>query len=354
MKKISSFLLSIAILVLISACSDSSSSSNSTSEETSTQNNDEKILLKVADSFPTTNDLSSEGIVYFMDRVEELTNGQVEFEYYPAEQLGKADSFLDLTLSKTIDIGYTSYSTDRLPLSEVATLPGAYNNAQEGSAIIWDLVKDYLIDVEYLPNGVRPLYAVSLPQYQLVTNKEPVKELEEIKGKKVRVTGTMELAFDQLGAVPVFMPATEAYTAMERGTVDGLVFPFTSFKAYQIETLAKYSTQNANFGSFTVVYSINEDVYQSLPESVKEAMAQAGDEVVEHLSEFLDNKTVELIEEFSSQIELYELSDDKVAEWDKSLEPAWDKWAEDLDKRGFQGTETLEKFKELREEYRNN
>src|SRR5690625_2960380 len=99
MKKISSFLLSIAILVLISACSDSSSSSNSTSEETSTQNNDEKILLKVADSFPTTNDLSSEGIVYFMDRVEELTNGQVEFEYYPAEQLGKADSFLDLTLS---------------------------------------------------------------------------------------------------------------------------------------------------------------------------------------------------------------------------------------------------------------
>lgn len=351
MRKISLLFLPIALLMIIAACSDSSTES---ANDNDNANGDEKILLKVGDSFPTTNDLSSEGIVYFMDRVEELTNGQVEFEYYPAEQIGKADSYLDLTLSKTIDIGYTSYSTDRLPLSEVATLPGAYNNAVEGSAIIWDLVKNYLIDEEYLTNGVRPLFAVSLPQYQLVTNSEPITSIDDIQGKKVRVTGTMELAFDELGAVPVFMPATEAYTAMERGTVDGLVFPFTSFKPYQIESLAKYSTQNANLGSFTVIYSINEEVYQSLPDNVKEAMARAGDEVVEHLSEFLDNKTEELIEEFSSQIELYELSEKEVAKWDKRLEPAWDKWSEDLDSRGFKGSETVEKFRELRDEYRNN
>src|SRR5699024_11004539 len=156
--------------------------------------------------------------------------------------------------------------------------------------------------------------AVAIPQYQLATAKSPITSLEDIKGKKVRVTGTMELAFDELGASPVFMPATEAYTAMERGTVDGLVFPFTSFKPYQIESLAKYSTKNANFGSFTVIYSINEEVYNDLPENVKEAMQKAGDEVVEHLSTFLDKKIDELIEEFYSDIEMYELSEEEVKE----------------------------------------
>ncbi|WP_346071724.1 hypothetical protein, partial [Streptomyces cheonanensis] len=173
---------------------------------------------------------------------------------YPAEQIGKANSYLDLTLSKTIDIGYTSYSTDRLPLTEVATLPGAYSSAEEGSKIIWQLMKDYLTEEEYLNNGVRPLYAVALPQYQYVTAKKPIKSMKDIKGTKARVTGTMELGFDALGASPVFMPATEAYTAMERGTVDGVTFPFTSFEAYQIESIANYSTKGANLGSFTVVY----------------------------------------------------------------------------------------------------
>lgn len=338
MKKVMLFLLFSAILVIIAACGN-----------TSANGTDETIKLKIADSLPTTNYLSSEGTVFFMDRVKELTDGKVEFEYYPAEQIGKANSYLDLTLSKTIDIGYTSYSTDRLPLTEIATLPGAYSSAQEGSAIIWQLIKDYLAEEEYLKNGVRPLYAVALPQYQFVTAKKPVKSLEDIKGLKARVTGTMELGFDELGASPVFMPATEAYTAMERGTVDGVTFPFTSFAPYQIEAIAKYSTKGANLGSFTVVYSINEKLYQSLPEDVKEALAKAGDETVEHLSKYLDEKNEELAEQFSSDVEIYELSDSESAAWDKALEPVWDRWAADLEKRGFNANETIKKYRELRE-----
>ncbi|TQR12280.1 TRAP transporter substrate-binding protein DctP [Psychrobacillus soli] len=338
MKKVMLYLLFTALLAIIAACGN-----------TSANGTNETIKLKMADSLPTTNYLSSEGAVFFMDRVKELTDGKVEFEYYPAEQIGKANSYLDLTLSKTIDIGYTSYSTDRLPLTEIATLPGAYSSAQEGSAIIWQLMKDYLAEEEYLKNGVRPLYAVALPQYQFVTSKKPVKSMEDIKGLKARVTGTMELGFDELGASPVFMPATEAYTAMERGTVDGVTFPFTSFAPYQIEAIAKYSTKGANLGSFTVVYSINEKLYQTLPEDVKEALAQAGDETVEHLSTFLDEKNDELAEEFSSKVEIYELSDKESAEWDKSLEPVWDRWAADLEKRGFNANETIKKYRELRE-----
>lgn len=327
-------------LIVSSACGK-----NAESEEKDV----DSIKLKVADSFPTTNYLSTEGIVFFMDRVKELTDGKVEFEYYPAEQLGKASSFLDLTLSNVIDIGYTSYATDRLPLTEVATLPGAYNTSEEGSEIIWRLIKEMLMEEEYLKNGVRPLYAVALPQYQLVTRKEPIQSLQDVKGLKTRVTGTMELAIDELGGSSVFMPATEAYTALERGTVDGVTFPFTSFAPYQMQTIGKYSTKNANLGSFTVVYSINDKLFQGLPEDVQKAMEQAGEETVVHLSTFLDEKNEELAEEYSSQLEIYELSEDEVKEWDKTLLPVWDRWEEGLEKRGFKAKETIEKYRAIQD-----
>lgn len=336
LNKVVFLLVCCAVFVSVSACGNSGSKGNGGT-----------IKLKVADSFPTKNYLSSEGIVYFMDRVKELTNGKVEFEYYPAEQIGKAESYLDLTLSGTIDIGYTSYAEDRLPLTEVATLPGAYTSSEKGSKVIWQLMKEMLTEEEYLKNGVRPLFAVAIPQYQLATTKKPVRSLDDFKGMKIRTTGTMELAMDQLGASPVFMPATEAYTALERGTVDGVVFPFTSFKAYQIESIAKYSTKGANLGSFTVVYSINEKVYQQLPDDVKDAFTQAGDDTVEHLSKFLDKKNEELAKEFSSQIEIYELSDKEVVEWNKALEPVWDRWVQNLEKRGFKAKEVVKRYREL-------
>lgn len=82
---------------------------------------------------------------------------------------------------------------------------------------------------------------------------------------------------------------------------------------------------------------------------MKEALAQAGDETVEHLSIFLDQKSEELAEKFSSNIEIYELSDKESAEWDKALEPVWDRWAEDLENRGFKANETIEKYREIKE-----
>lgn len=333
-------IVSVLMLFVVAGCSSEAEGNES----------DGKIKLKIADSLPTTNFLSSEGTVFFMNRVKELTGGKVEFEHYPAEQIGKASSYLDLTLSKTVDIGYTSYSTERLPLSEVSTLPGAYSSSVEGSEIYWKLMKEYLTDEEYLKHNVRPVFAVALPQYQYVTTEKPIHSIEDIKGTKARVTGTMEFGFDLLGASPIFMPASEAYTAMERGTVDGVTFPFTSFAAYQIESIAKHTTKGANLGSFAVVYAINEEIYQSLPDDIKEAITQAGDETVVHLSKFLDEKNEELAKKYAQEMDVYELSPEESAEWDKVLQPAWDRWAEDLENRGFNANETIQKYREIQKE----
>lgn len=339
-------LLMIIALLTLAACGGNETSGKSEG----TGDSEETIKLKVADSVPTSNFISTDGIVYFMDRVEELTDGKVEFDYYPAEQLGSAGSLLELTATKTTDIGYTTYASEKLPLSDIGTLPGGFNNSVEGTKIFWKLMEEFLIEEEYLKNGVRPLWSVTLPPYQMVSRDKKVETIDDFKGMKLRVTGTMELTMDELGATPVSLAAPETYTAIERGTLDGAIFPVTSYAPYQLEQISKYSTSNANLGSFIVVYSINEDIYQGLPDDVKDALAEAAADTMDHFSNYLDETNPQLLEEFSEDMEIYELDDALLNQLDNEFEVTWKRWAEGLDKRGLPGSELVDKFNEIKAE----
>lgn len=345
-------LLVIFVLLLFSACSNTSQVSNTenvqTNENAQSTTQQDVIKLRVADSVPPTNFISTQGITYWMNRVKELTNNQVEFEYYPNEQLGKASSMLDLTRSKTVEIGYITYAMDKMPLSRVAELPGAFETAKQGSLAYWKLVNELLLEKEYLKNGVRPIWAVMLPQYQVLTRDKKIESMDDFKGLKIRTTGgALDLTINALGATPVSMPGPETYTALERGTVDGVVFPITSYEPYQLNKIAKYSTINAQMGSIVIVYAINEDVFQQLPDHVKEAMTQAGNETVEHFSSFLDQEIENLIEKFRGEgLEMYELSDDLLGEIDTIVQNVWDDWAAKNASSDLTGQEVMERYLE--------
>lgn len=346
--------LFVILIVVLSGCSSNNPSSgelNQTSEGSGdSEDKSEVIKLKVADSVPKSNFISKEGIVFWMDRVEELTDGSVEFEYYPAEQLGKAASLLDLTQSKTTDIGYISYATEKIPLTDLMSLPGAVTSPIEGSKIYWDLAQNILLEEEYLKAGVRPILTGTLPPYQMITMENKIEDISDFKNLKVRTSGAMDFTIQLLGGNPVSMPGPEVYTAFERGTIDSVAFPLTSYEPYQLHEIGKYSTTNANMGSFSVIYAINEEVYQELPDDIKKAMAQASDEAVAHFASFLDDQINSLIDEFSQAgMTMYQLDDSTLEKINQEVQPAWDEWAQGLEKRGIPANDVIEAYKESKQ-----
>ena len=96
---------------------------------------DKTISLRVADSFPAGHFIPATATIPWMDEVTKKTNGRVKFEYFPAQQLGKAPDLLNLTQTGVADIGYVgmSYVSDKMPLSSVAQLPGAFTTACQGT-----------------------------------------------------------------------------------------------------------------------------------------------------------------------------------------------------------------------------
>src|SRR5712672_808857 len=244
----------------------------------------EPLHLRVADSFPKGHFLVKLMLEPWMEEVKKRSNNAVTFDHYPAQQLGKAADMLKLTQTGVADIGYVApaYVSDKMPVSEVAMLPGGFQHTCQGTLAYWKLARNGVIaEQDYAANNIRLLLAVSLPQYRILTVKAPVKDVGDVTGLKLRSTGgAQDLTLRAIGAVPVRMAAPDAYESLSRGTMDGLLFPLESVVAYGADKLVKYSTDGVGFGSFIVSYSISDSAWKKLTPEIQKAMIAVADEII--------------------------------------------------------------------------
>ena len=75
----------------------------------------EKITLRLAESLPQGHVIHELVAKPFMELVTKATNGQVTFQHYPAEQLGKAKDMAQLTVAGVADNSHMSGVAGALP-----------------------------------------------------------------------------------------------------------------------------------------------------------------------------------------------------------------------------------------------
>jgi TRAP-type C4-dicarboxylate transport system substrate-binding protein len=308
----------------------------------------QQIKLRVADSFPVGHYIAEVGTKYWMQEVTRATNNAVTFEYYPSEQLGKAKDLLALTASGVVDVGYVGpgYVSDKLPLSSVAELPGAFPSSCAGTMAYWKLAKEggILAGREFAPNEVRVLFAFVLPPYQLYTRGK-LENLRSLEGLKLRPTiGGVELV-RKLRAVPVPIAAPDLFESLSRGTIDGGLLPSSSVFAYKVETLVKSVVVGENFGSFVGTYTISEKLWKTLPANVQKAMTDAAEVAIRRICEYSDDnqvKDLDRLRQLGVTLVTLPAADKKTLA--AMLKDGGAVWAANLDKRGKPGTEVLKAF----------
>jgi TRAP-type C4-dicarboxylate transport system substrate-binding protein len=312
----------------------------------------QSLELKVADSFPAGHYLVRLLLKPWMDDVTKRTNGAVTFTYYPNQQIGKAADMLRLTQSSVIDIGYIapSYASDKMPLSEVAQLPEEFQTSCQGTLAYWKSAREgVLAKQEYAPNKIRLLMEVVLPPYQVFTVKQKIESMKDIGGLKLRTTGgAQDLTVRALEAVPVRMSAPDAYESLSRGTMDGLLFPMESVISYGLDKLVKHATDGVSFGSFIVAFSINQSVWDRLPDDVKKAMDAASEAIEPQACAEVDKEqegTRKHMQE--SGISFEAIPDATREQMKEKLKGVGKEWAAGLDSRGKQASAALKEFETL-------
>lgn len=350
MKKFA-FILMAAVLFL-AACNNDEDA-NGTNDEGS-NNSGEEIVLKFGTHLTDDHNLTVNAVIPWMERVEELTDGQVTFEHYSNSQMGPAGDTFDLVTSGVLDAGYTLYMEETLPLMDFMMLPDLYVDPEKATNAYWEILNQDPFKSELEKVGVVPIMAVAWEPYTIGTVNDKPETVEDIAKLKLRSSGGLhDEAAAAIGSTPIAISASESLEALRRNTVDRYWGSTTSWTDYQFTEVLQYGIRNLPLNGWGGVFTMSLEKYNSLPENVQEAIDQASNEITADLSTFIKEYTSEEAWQLAEDagMEIYEVSDEVVEEVREILSPLTDKWLEEQDNAGYPATEIYEQFVEI---YNNN
>ncbi|MBI4799532.1 MAG: TRAP transporter substrate-binding protein [Desulfarculus sp.] len=273
--------------------------------------------------------------------VEKRTGGAVKIDVFPGATLTPADQCYDGVVKGISDVGMSvlSYVKGRFPLTEVIDLPLGYTSGLQvtrlANAYYQKMAPKELDDVKvmYL-HGHGP---------GILHTKTPVAKLEDLKGLKIRCTGTSAKVVSALGATPVAMPQTETYDALQKGVVDGVVSPIETLKGWKFAEVVKCSVQN--FGSsYSLAFfvAMNKKKWDSLPKDIQETITQINQEWIDKTGKAWDDFDKIGVEfTLSKGNQVVALSKEEDARWAKQVQPVLAEYVTATKAKGLPGEEAL-------------
>jgi TRAP-type C4-dicarboxylate transport system substrate-binding protein len=311
----------------------------------------ESLKFRVADVYPVGHTVPNSTIKVFMEDMKKRLGDRVEFEYYSSEQLGKGKDLLSLTQNGVVDIGLIvpSYVSDKMPLSAVSELPGAYKTSCEGTRTLHQMVTQGILEKnEFGPNKVHVLITHSFAPFQAFSTK-PYQSLKSLEGQKLRTLGLVtDLTIKRLGAVPIRISAPEINEAMSRGTIDGGLMGIATVVSYDLTRYLKAATYGESFGGTIVTYAISDANWKKLPPDVKDAMTAAGETATRSGCEFADAAVEsEYAKLKAAGVAVVQLSPEDRKTFDERMADIGREWADTLDKRGKPGSAVLSELRQV-------
>jgi len=275
--------------------------------------------------------------------VEKRTNGEAVVEYFPGQTLTKARQVYDGVVEGISDIGFSvlAYTRGRFPVIAAVDLPLGYTSGIVATKVV-NAVYEKFQPKELMDTKVMYLHAHG--PGLIHTKGKAVRKMEDMQGLKFRAHGTSALVVEALGGTPVPKPMPETYQMLQKGVVDGAVYPFEANKGWKLGEVANYCTADysaAYTTSFFVV--MNKDKWNSLSAKNQKIIEQINKEWIIKHGEAWDASDAEGIVFFLNQGgQIIGLDGNEAARWKKAVAHIISDYAADMTKKGFNGTELVD------------
>jgi TRAP-type C4-dicarboxylate transport system substrate-binding protein len=214
--------------------------------------------------------------------VEKKTSGRVQFELTSLPELGLGGAeTIRVIKTGVVDVAeiYGGYVAGELPMVEILEMPGIFPDGATAKKAIqaWKPHETKLLDQK--ANAV--VLAMALYPDQAFFSKRPLRKPADFKGLKTRVHSVaLASLVAGLGGEPLTVPFAEAYTALERGTLDAAITgtkPGFGLRWYEV---SKYLVGPISMRPH-VALAVNKGTWKRLPADVQKVMKAEAETVVE-------------------------------------------------------------------------
>ncbi len=279
--------------------------------------------LKVSHYLPAVHGIHTDFILPWTEDITACTNGEVQFEVFPAgSQLGNVARQQEQVMAGVVDVafGLTGIPRGRFPRTSLIDIPFLTRDAGAASYALWEIYPEYLAE-EY--QGLKVLALNAHNGGLIHTAGKKVETMEDLEGLRIRTPSpAASEMLSYLGATPQGLPPGEVYENLQRGVIDGTLFPWDPVKSFGLNEVLNY---HLDAGTYTVsfFFVMNERAYDRLSGEAKACIDRySGDALVARFGDWWDAWDAPGREDaVAAGHEITELSDEERARWREALQP---------------------------------
>ncbi len=260
--------------------------------------------------------------------VHEKSNGRITIQILPSGALINGPEIFESVGMGSIDMGTTcsTYHGGILPVAATAfALPGDPRGVKE--------IMDFMYQDEVL-NFLRSAYATQnvffgaplvMDGYTIVS-KKPIKSWDDLKKLKVRASGSIAKVLQKMDIPTVFIPFSEIYVALSRGTIDAEISG-NHAESYLGTTyeVAKFQTVPYISGAQNCEVIANLDRVNELPEDLQVVLKKALRDSSANVVKAFDAENKEVTAKLTAAgTQFIELPKDVMDRWSTTSIKMWD------------------------------
>jgi len=200
------------------------------------------------------------GCLKFKEIVEEKTNKAIQVEIFPSSQLGNQRAMTEACQMGVVDIVLSSPAilVNFAPGIGVFDLPFVFKNYEHVYKTLDTIGMEFNEELE--KKGLKLLAIWETGFKRLSNNKREIKDLDDLKGLKIRVPQSPVLmsTIKSVGSNPISVAWNECYIALQQGTADGQFNPPSIMIENKIQEVQKYYSNNLTiqYGAEPVIISL--------------------------------------------------------------------------------------------------
>ena len=275
----------------------------------------------------------------FARLVEQKSNGQIKVTVYPSGQLYKPNKLYEAVKAGLVEGGnfFTAYLQPNIPLIDALSPTGTVWSEELENEIIkgylkkegpgWEIAKA----IEAV--GLKPLAWFSTGcagKYSgLAGTGNPVVKPVDMVGRKMRSLSPLNAKIiETWGGRPVFLPGSDLYTGLQRGTIDVIFATPSHLIDRKLSEVTDWYVAGVPGAALQQYYPIvSMKFFNSLPSNLQDALVDAGREMTEKCLDsnykFNPYKEDKLVYQKLKEVKgfkVIELDKDQLALWAKSCE----------------------------------
>ena len=329
MKKFFALVLTMVMLVSMTACGGKQSDSPTTGEQQANASGDGtyewSLAVVTAENHPMT-----KACMTFADKVREASDGRIDITVYYAGQLGSDPETCAQVMDGTIEMAFPSVG-NMVSFTELVyayQLPFMITNWDQYLELSKSQEAADLKDAIGEQLGCKVLASWNSGFRHLLAVDKPITQVSDCKGKKFRV-GENDLfvsLFSALGASPTVIAYGEIYTALQNKVIDALEMDISAVWMEKHYEVAKNLTLTGHF-TWPGLCLINDAAWASLSADdqalFEKAAVETLDENIAYIAQ-TEEETTQKLED--AGVTIVEMTDAMYQDFNKAEEPVIEKF----------------------------